>query len=87
MISTNLSLGEIFLAFGNPSRIVFTTLSSSGAPAQRFGYAAWYAEEGMYITAEGNCSTWDYYHASVYITFRISAPQLSETESQRPTCI
>jgi hypothetical protein len=83
-INTNLALGEIFLAFGNPNRMQFTT--SNGSPAQRFDYGAWYAEDGMFITAEGTCSIWNYYHASVHIAFRINSPQLSETDSQRLRC-
>jgi hypothetical protein len=84
IINTNLTLGEIFLAFGKPNRMQFTTSNSS--PVQRFDYGAWYADNGMFITAEGTCSIWNYYHASVHIAFRISSPQLSETDSQRLRC-
>lgn len=69
MIDTYMSLGEIFLAYGEPDEAVFIP-DNSGLP--RFEYTAWYANEGMLIQSEGACPLWRYYDFPARIMFRTS---------------
>lgn len=72
MIDTHISLGELFLAYGQPDQTMFIP-SNSGL--QRFEYTAWYADEGMLIQTEGHCPVWRYYDFPVQIMFRTSPPK------------
>jgi hypothetical protein len=52
-VDTHLSLGEIILAFGDPDETQFA--ASNAVIGGGFEYVAWYASEGMFISAEGAC--------------------------------
>jgi hypothetical protein len=81
MISTHLSLGEIFLAFGEPDEQWY---ASSGI--QQFLYSAWYAKQGLFITGQGMCPTRRYYNFPVEIAFRPDRPQILFSESEIEVC-
>jgi hypothetical protein len=72
MIDTYISLGELFLAYGEPDEATFIP-SNSGL--KRFEYTAWYADESILIQTEGLCPLWRYYDFPARIMFRTSPPR------------
>jgi hypothetical protein len=81
MIDTRLSLGEIFLAFGEPDEAWY---SISGS--QQFIYSAWYARQGIFITGQGMCPTRRYYDFPVQVVFRPDMPQILFSEPEAEVC-
>jgi hypothetical protein len=83
-IGTHLSLGEIFLAFGDPDEARFA--AAEGASGRRFAYSAWYAGLGLFISAEGLCPTRHYYDIPVRVLFRPESPGFSESVPKDAVC-
>ncbi len=81
-IETQLSLGEIILALGLPDEAHFMALGT--ASDQRFGYTAWYADEGLLIQTEGVCPIRHRYELPVRILF--SSQALPEAAPMTALC-
>lgn len=81
IIATRLSLGEIFLAFGQPDEAWF-----SHSDARQFTYSAWYAGQGLLISAQGICPTRRYYNFQVRVAFRPDSPDAFEAVPEQSVC-
>ena len=81
MINTRLSVGEIFLAFGEPDAAWY-----SSAGSQQFAYSAWYARPGVFVTGQGMCPTRRYYDFNVQVVFRPDTPQVFQPVPKQAVC-
>jgi hypothetical protein len=82
-IDTNLSLGEIMLALGEPDDARF---SASTTQIGHFEYSAWYAAEEMLVRGEGVCPIWHYYKLPVQIHLRPDKPKLPQLVAKAFVC-
>ncbi len=80
-VDTYLSVGDIFLAFGFPDQSLYVASNN-----RRFVYIAWYANQGMLISAEGFCPTRNTYHLPVRVSFRPESRGFSESGSAASVC-
>jgi hypothetical protein len=81
-IATHFRLGEIFLAFNNPTEVYFST-SKDG---QRFQYAGWYEQQGIVVITQGNCPLANAYYFPVQMIFVHDYPQLSVGLARTSVC-
>jgi hypothetical protein len=85
MVDTRLLMGDILLAFGQPDVAHFITAGSRSG-RWPFEYAAWYADQGMLVTAQGLCAAQRDFFLPVRVFFQPNPPKFSETERGKSTC-
>ena len=81
-IATRLTLGEIILAFGDPTETRFF----SSKDGKRFGYTIWFADMGIIIITQGDCPLSRAYNFPTQIIFSMISPQLPEGDAKASVC-
>jgi len=81
-IATRFTMGEVFLAFGSPTKVYF----SASKDGLRFQYTVWYAEQGIVVITQGACPVVRAFDYPVQVVFVSNDPQISEDSARNSVC-